>query len=153
MGRALLILRSGADRQKAVAWIGQAPDGTRVEFKWPVRSIPQNDRMWAMLTDVSVQLDWQGQHYQPADWKDYFMHALRRARWMPDEDGGMVPVGMRTSDLSKDEMSDLLELIAAFGARHGVQFSDPADGARKGELSSARDTGRRPENNTGETVG
>lgn len=129
MGRALIVINGKAARDKAMAWLTKAPINTRVEFKSARRSIPQNDRMWAMLTDISAQLEWHGQKYLPDDWKDYFMHALRRMRWMPDEDGGMVPVGMRTSDLGKDEMGDLMTLMEAFGARHGVSFHDQAEAA------------------------
>ena len=124
MGRAVIILAADRFRQKALAWIAKAPLGTRVTFQGPQRSLPQNDKMWAMLTEVSEQLDWHGQKYQPDDWKDYMMHGLRRGRWMPDEDGGMVPIGMRTSKLSKSEFAELITFIEAFGARHGVVFSD-----------------------------
>jgi hypothetical protein len=33
MGRALIVLRSAAERAKATHWIAKAPPGTRVEFK------------------------------------------------------------------------------------------------------------------------
>lgn len=121
MGRALLVLSSTAIREKAISWITKAPDDTRVTFQGPRRSLPQNDTMWLWLTRISEQLEWKGQRYSPEDWKDYLMHSLRRARWMPDEEGGMVPIGMRTSDLSKEEMSDLLEVIQVFCAKHGVE--------------------------------
>ena len=125
MGRALLILTDEFTRARAKRWIDKAPLNTRVEFKASKRTLPQNDRMHAMLTDIATTLDWHGQKYSPDDWKDYFMHSLRRARWMPDEEGGMVPLGMHTSDLSVEEMSDLMELMAAFGASHGVIFNEP----------------------------
>jgi hypothetical protein len=35
---------------------------------------------------------------------------------------GFVDLGVHSSDLSKAEMSELMELIAAFGANHGVTF-------------------------------
>lgn len=124
MSRALLILDSKAAKARAAHWIAIAEPMTRVEFKRPQRTLDQNAKLWATLTDIAAQLDWQGQRYSPDDWKDYFMHALRKARWMPDEDGGFVPVGMRSSDLSKDEMSDLIELILAFAARHEVKLSN-----------------------------
>jgi len=41
---------------------------------------------------------------------------------MPDEDGGQVPIGRSSSALTKSEMSLLMELIAAFAARHGVRL-------------------------------
>lgn len=124
MTRALVVLSSPELRSKAKRWIDAAPVNTRVEFKKARRSVDQNDLMWARLQEISRQLDWHGQKYSKDDWKDYMMHALKRARWMPSEDGGMVPIGMRTSDLSKEEMSDLLDFIDAFAARHGVKFGE-----------------------------
>jgi hypothetical protein len=49
-----------------------------VEFKAPKRSLPQNDRMWAMLTDVATQLPWHGIKLSPDDWKLIFLDALKR---------------------------------------------------------------------------
>jgi hypothetical protein len=124
MSRAVLVLQNIASREKAARWCMTAPSLTRVEFKETKRSVPQNDMMWSLLTCVASQLEWHGQKYSADDWKDYFMHALKRARWMPSEDGGMVPIGMRTSELGVSEMADLLTLILAFGATHAVTFHD-----------------------------
>jgi hypothetical protein len=47
-------------------------------------------------------------------------------RLVPSLDGtGVVNLGRSSSNLSKSEFSDLLELIHEFGARHGVVFHDP----------------------------
>lgn len=129
MSRALVTLRSTADRNLVKRWADQAPDGTRVEWKKPRRSLAQNDLLWAMLTDISMQVEWHGRRYSPEDWKDYMMHALRKARWMPNEEGGLVPIGMRTSDLSKEEFSELIELMREFGARNGVSFNEKSEAA------------------------
>lgn len=127
MSRALVTIRTDADRSRVASWAAKAPDGTRVEFKASKRSIPQNDRMWAMLTDVATQLQWHGLKLTPDDWKLIFLDALKREiRTVPNVDGtGFVNLS-RSSDLSKDEMSDLMELISAFGAKHGVLFADEA---------------------------
>ncbi|WP_113132728.1 recombination protein NinB [Hyphomicrobiales bacterium] len=131
MGRALLVLANEAFRRKAIDWIMRAPVDTRVEFKGPKRTTPQNDRMWAMLTDLSLQLAWHGQQLTPEDWKLVMLDALRREkhdqlRLVPNTDGtGFVPLGTSSSDLSKEEMTDLIEIIFAFGARHHVVWSEP----------------------------
>ena len=127
MTRALITLHHDSDRQKAVRWSMMAPQGTRLEFKKPKRTIPQNDRLWAMLTDVATQLSWHGVKLGAADWKLIFLDALKRElRMVPNIDGtGFVNLGRSSSDLSKEEMSDLFALIDAFGAKHGVQFNDP----------------------------
>src|SRR5690554_6470558 len=115
MPRALIVLNSFIDRARASSLLQRAPAGTRVEFKAAKRSLPQNDRMWAMLTDVASQLEWHGMKLRPDDWKLIFLDALKReVRAVPNLDGtGFVNLGRSSSDLSKEEMSDLMEIIAA----------------------------------------
>lgn len=131
MGRALLVLANDTFKRRAIEWIEKAPWETRVEFKGPKRTLPQNDRMWAMLTDLSVQLAWHGQRLAPDDWKLVMLDALRREtreqlRIVPNTDGtGFVNLSTSSSDLSKDEMTSLIEIIFAFGAAHGVEWSEP----------------------------
>jgi len=127
MGRALITLRNKADRERASRWVEKAPFGTRVEFKASKRSLPQNDRMWAMLTDVATQLKWHSIGLTPDDWKLVFLDSLNReSRFVPNIDGtGFVNLGRSSADLSKEEMSELIELIFAFGAQHGVKFNEP----------------------------
>lgn len=126
MSRATLVLVNDTIREKAKRWIAGLPAGTRIEFKGPRRSLPQNDRMWAMLTDVATQKDHFGRRYPPDDWKAIFLHALgREARFVPALDGqGFIPIGQSSSDLSVAEMSDLMTFMESWGAEHGVIFHD-----------------------------
>jgi hypothetical protein len=126
MSRALVILDSPVARQRAARWVQNAPSGTRVEFKASKRTLPQNDRMWAMLTELARQLPWHGLSLTPDDWKLIFLDALKReVRAVPNLDGtGFVNIGRSSSDLTKSEMAELIELIFAFGAQHGVVFQD-----------------------------
>lgn len=133
MSRALIILQSMADRAKAMDLIRRAPTGTRVEFKGAKRSLPQNDRMWAMLTDVAAQKSHNGRKYTPDQWKVIFMHACgREVQFLPALDGpGFIPWGQSSSDLSKGEMSDLIEFMFAWGAENGLVWSDPTQPAER----------------------
>lgn len=126
-----MVIAGPATRARLCQWIAKAPSGTRVELKAPRRSIPQNDRMWASLTDVARQVPWHGVRLTADDWKLIFLDALKREiRMAPNLDGtGFVNLGRSSSDLSKAEMSELLELIYAFGARHGVTFHDQEEAA------------------------
>lgn len=122
MGRAVLVLANDQIREKAIAWVRQAKQFSRITFQGPRRSNDQNSLLWVWLTALAEQLEWGGQKWMTDDWKDYFMHSLKReARWMPNEEGGQVPVGMRSSELSIEEMSFMLEIVMEFGARHGVE--------------------------------
>jgi hypothetical protein len=129
--RATLILASPSVRDKAHTWIDKAPSGTRLDFKAPRRTLPQNSRMWAMLSDVAAQVPWHGLKLSPDDWKLLFLDALKReVRMVPNLDGnGFVSLGRSSSDLSKAEMGDLMELISAFGANHGVKFHEQENAA------------------------
>ena len=125
MSRALLVLHNDNMREKAIDWVRRAPKETRVTFKGPKRTVEQNDKMWAMLTDISQQLLWHGVRLSPDDYKLLLLDGLKREmRIVPNIDGtGFVNLGRSSSDLSKAEMSELIELIAAFGAQHDVKFA------------------------------
>jgi hypothetical protein len=131
MSRALLILANDSVRVRAMKWIHDAPEGTRVEFKEPKRTLDQNSRMWAMLTDIAAQMTHCGRRYDADEWKVIFMHALgRETRFVPSlDEKTFLPLGFSSSDLSKAEMSELMELIAAWGAEHGVKFGDTEQAA------------------------
>jgi hypothetical protein len=131
MSRALLVLANDTIRQKAAHWCQKLPKDTRVEFKAPKRTLDQNAKMWAMLTEISQQLSWHGIKLSPDDWKLVMLDGLKREmRLVPNIDGtGFVNLGRSSSDLSKQEFIDLIELITAFGAQHGVMFSDEAKAA------------------------
>ena len=50
---------------------------------------------------------------------------------MPGLDGGFVVLGLSTSKMTRAEMSDLQQLMEAFGAERGVKFKahiDPETG-------------------------
>lgn len=127
MGRALLVMDSESNRRKAVEWIGKAPVGTRVEFKASKRTLPQNDLLWALLTEVSQQLDLGGKRYEPSQWKAIFLHAFgREVSFLPSLDQKtFLPIELSSSDLSKDEMTDFIEFILKESAERGVVFNDP----------------------------
>lgn len=127
MSRALISINGPTDRARAEKWIWQVPTGTRVEFKQAKRSLEQNSRMWAMLTDVASQKEHAGRKYTPDQWKILFMHACgREVQFIPSLDNStFIPWGQSSSDLSKAEMTDLIEFIFSWGAEHGVVFHDP----------------------------
>ena len=79
------------------------------------------------LPIFATQVKWHGISLTPDDWKLVFLDALKReSRFVPNIDGnGFVNLGRSSSDLSKEEMTDLIELIFAFGAQHGVTFHEP----------------------------
>ena len=127
MGRATVIIRGKTDRDLIAKWARNVAEGTVVEFKSARRSNDQNALLWSRLGEISRGVIWYGQKLSAEDWKDVMTASLRKARVVPGLDSGsFVPLGMRTSDMTKDEMTALLDLIDAFAAQHGVEFREVA---------------------------
>lgn len=95
-----------------------------LEVKPATRSLDQNAKMWACLTDISKQVDWYGTKLSPEDWKHVLSANLKQQRSVPGIDGGFVVLGLPTSKMTIAEMSELIELAVAFGAQRGVMFHD-----------------------------
>lgn len=96
-----------------------------LQIKPKTRSLEQNSRMWAMLTDVSRQVDWYGKKLSPEAWKCVFSASLKKQDVVPGLHGDFVVIGQSTSQMSVRDMTDLMDLMSAFGAERGVRFTCP----------------------------
>lgn len=123
-GNKTFILANEMVRRNAQEAIKTAPQGFFVTIKQPTRSLMQNNRLWALLTDVSQQVDWYGRKLAPQEWKDVFTAAMKKQDVVPGIEGGFVVLGRSTSNMTKAEMNDLQEIISAFGAQHDVKWSE-----------------------------
>ena len=93
------------------------------------RTVDQNAKMWALLRDVSEQVPWPVNgcmtKLSAEDFKDIFTASLTKHHRMASGiDGGFVILGMRTSKMTKEQLSELVELIYAFGAEHDVKWTE-----------------------------
>jgi hypothetical protein len=111
-------------RRRAIQAVKDAQDGYIITVSEPTRNLDQNAALWAMLTDISRQVDWYGNKLSQEEWKSVFSSSLKKQKVVPGLDGGFVVCGQSTSKMTKSEFSELLELIAAFGANNGVKFND-----------------------------
>lgn len=112
-------------RQFAHQCIDQAPADYVCQITKKTRSLEQNARLWAMLTDISRQVEWYGKKMDPESWKHVFSAALKKQEAVPGLDGGFVVLGQSTSRMTIAEMRDMQELMSAFGAERDVQWSEP----------------------------
>lgn len=123
--RKLFILAHQEARRRALDAVQQAPDGYAVEVKPRNRSLDQNAKLWAALNDISRQVEWYGKKLDAEDWKHVFTASLKSLAVVPNLDGtGFVALGLSTSKMTVREMSDLIELMTAFGNEHGVAWSE-----------------------------
>jgi len=104
--------------------IDMAPEDHLCILKQKTRTLEQNALLWALLADVSKQVNWHGQFLTSDEWKEVMSASLKQQKVVPGIDSGFVVIGARTSKMGKKEMSDLCELIQAFGTQHGVIWSE-----------------------------
>jgi hypothetical protein len=121
-------IRLVGDSQRAYAkrMVDDAPDGYVIKIAAETRRDAQNRKLWPMLGDIQAQVPG-FDVFSTEDIKARFMNSLgTEMRFLPELEGqGMFPVGMRSSTLTVAQFSGLVELIYAFGAKHGVRWSDP----------------------------
>lgn len=122
----VLKLDNALARAAAHRRIDAVPDGYVMTLKEATRTLDQNAKLWAMLGDVSQQVEWYGNRLTSEEWKDVFSASLKRQKVVPGLDGGFVVCGQRTSQMGKREFAEFIELIYAFGAQRGVKWSDEA---------------------------
>lgn len=118
-----IALTNDMHRQHALMLVQRAPDGWVMTLSEPGRTTEQNAYMWTLLDIISAAKP-EGRRWVPEVWKCGFMHLQGfRARFEDGLDGsGPFPVEYRSSRLTKAQMSDLIETIHEYGARHRVQF-------------------------------
>lgn len=121
-----VILSGNFSRDRAIRLVGGAPDGWVMTIAEPKRTLDQNSKLWAMLTDLSIAKP-EGRRLIPEDWKVIMMHACGwECQFLEGLDGRPFPKGFSTSQLSKKQMGDLITFISEYGDRHGVRWSDEA---------------------------
>lgn len=117
MTRQTFILAHALARLRALEAVRNAPEGFAVTVAEPSRNLEQNAKLWALLSEVSEQVVWHGRNLTPEDWKHIFTASLKRMDVVPNLEGtGFVALGLSTSQMSKREFSDLIELVQAFAA-------------------------------------
>lgn len=101
-------------------------DGERVEVivREPPRTLEQNAKLHAMLTEISKKLQWAGSRRDVTTWKRLMTAAWLRAVGehpvvLPAIDGaGIEVIYEPTSSMSKAQLSSLIDYVDAWGVQH-----------------------------------
>jgi hypothetical protein len=119
-----VILRGHSQRLLAKNMIDAAPINAVIRIAPEKRSLDQNSKMWAMLSDISRAKP-EGRRHTPEVWKCLFMSACgHEVAFETGLDDRPFPIGFHSSSLTKAQMSDLIEFIYAYGARQNVVWSE-----------------------------
>lgn len=120
-----VILVGRSQREHAKRLIDAAPAMAVMTLRERTRSDEQNDKMWAMIEDIR-RAQPLGIRETKDGWKALIMHAAgHEVEFMQGLDGRPFPTGFRSSKLTVAQMRDLIEWMYAFGAEHGVVWSEP----------------------------
>jgi hypothetical protein len=126
------ILAHAEARRNALRFIADAPQGYAVTVSEPSRNLEQNALMWVYLNAFSQQLVWpvNGQMVQmtPDEWKDVLTAAFKResARLAMGLDGGVVMLGMKTSQMGKRQFAEFIEFLQSVAADRDVELDEVA---------------------------
>ena len=96
------------------------------------RTLQQNAKLWAMLSDIAGQVEWpvNGRMVvlDSEDWKNLMTAAVRQeVRMAAGINGGVVMLGVSTKRMTVAELGDLIEFMYVFGAERGVNWSEPRE--------------------------
>lgn len=124
-----VILTNAFSRERFKRIVDQAPPGYVGEVREQKRTVDQNSRLWALLTDVSLSKPL-GRRHTPEEWKAIFMAACGwEVLFLEGLDGRPFPQGFRSSQLTKSQMTTLQDFIEAWGSENGVVWSNAEEAA------------------------
>ena len=105
--------------------IDEAPARAVVSITAPSRTNEQNAKLWAMIEDVR-RAEPEGRMWLNETWKCAFMHHLgwQMKFAMSLEGNDPFPIGYRSSKLTVAQMSDLIECVYEYGAKHRVEWRE-----------------------------
>jgi NinB protein len=107
-------------RNRAAAYMAEAPEGVEVVVKEPARNSAINAALHAKLTEIATSREWAGRKWDVETWKRLLTAAYLRAIkepmvMLPALDGqGVDIVFRRTSSMTQREVSELLAFIEAW---------------------------------------
>jgi len=125
-----IILSGLTQRMRAHRLIDIAPQGAVLNIREAKRTNAQNDLMWAILSQIARAKP--DDRLLPTDtWKALAMEAAGfQCTFGTSLDGQRpVPLGFKSSRLTKGEFSDVIETLFAFAAEKGIPLSDEAEAA------------------------
>lgn len=121
-------------KRNAIAFIQSIESNPRapmvIDIREETRTDRQNRQLWALLTDLSEQVEWYGEKLTCEQWKDLITVLVEQSNGTQQksvpaiEGGGRVYFGVRTSKSSRKYMIDVIEAIYWFGTQQGVKFSE-----------------------------
>ena len=102
-----------------------------LEIKSVNRSNEQNEKYHAMIGDISKQASHLGSKWDSESWKrllvDLFLreNGMYNGKILQNLDGtGIIQLGFQTRNFTKEQASEFVEWLHAWGAENGITFTE-----------------------------
>jgi len=126
----VFVLAHETDRRRAMDAIWDSPDGWRVTIQEPARTLDQNAKFHAMVSDIAKSgYQWLGKARTPAQWKVLLVsgHAIATkegSEIVPGLEGEFVNLRESTALMSKKRGASLIEYTLAFMAMNEIHIAE-----------------------------
>lgn len=126
----ILKLTGEAAKKAACREILAAPVGHIVRITPETRSLDQNAKLHAMLTDISKQAKYLGAKRDLEFWKGLFVSGWQiatgeRPEIVPGLEGEFINIRESTTTLGVKRMASLIEYVTAWAVSNGVRLTEP----------------------------
>ena len=126
-------LRNEQVRSNSIDFIRKLPTNEKkplvVRITPMTRTLEQNSKLHAMLSDISKQCEFQGKRRDIDTWKAIFVSAHKIATGGQAEmaiglEGEVINLRESTAQMSVKRLASLITYIEAWGVQNGVHFND-----------------------------
>lgn len=117
-------------RQNVCRAVMEAPDGYQVTIAQKTRTLDQNSKFHALVSDIAKSgTQWAGARRTAAQWKVLLVsgHAIATkegAEMVPGLEGEFVNIRESTALMSKKRGASLIEYTQAFAAENGIKLRE-----------------------------
>lgn len=130
MTKRILKITGEAARKAACREILAAPEGYVVRITEPTRSLDQNAKLHAILSDIANQAQYHGKKRSVEFWKGLFVSGWQiatgeRPEIVPGLEGEFINIRESTTTLTVGRMASLIEYITAWAAMNDIRLTEP----------------------------
>ena len=128
--KVILKITGDAARAAACRRVMAAPVGHIVRITPQTRSLDQNAKLHAILTDISRQANYLGAQRDLEFWKGLFVSGWQiatgeRPEIVPGLEGEFINIRESTTTLGIKRMASLIEYVTAWAVSSGVRLTEP----------------------------
>lgn len=126
-------LSSSQVRLNCIEFIKELPTDDKkplvVKIQPMTRSLEQNSKLHALLSDISKQCEFNGKKRDIDTWKMIMVSAHKiatggKAEMVIGLEGEVINLRESTAQMGVQRLASLIEYITAWGAENGVKFND-----------------------------